>query len=81
MIRAEAKLVGPGNADQVSLGVGKLPDHQRAVGRSLGAHGAGSAKAFRLSQRSIHSRNAHLEPHPARVSRTAADPAGYAGAL
>jgi hypothetical protein len=70
------KLVGPRDADQVSLGIGELPDHQRAAGRGLGAEGVGSAEAFGLGQRSIHILNAYVEQHPTLVIRAAADPAG-----
>jgi hypothetical protein len=68
------RLRGPGDADQVALGVGEMSDHQ-AGGSPLGTHPALAAQALGLPQGGLDIGNAHVEEHMALVPRSAADAA------
>src|SRR6185437_5831766 len=65
---------GPGDADQVALGVGEVADHQ-ARRRPLGSHPALAAEALRFGQGGLDVRYADVEDDAARIPGTAADAA------
>src|SRR5579859_4630662 len=65
-------LCGPGNTDQVALGVGEVAHHQ-ARRRPLGAHPALPAQAFGLLQGGLDIGNADVEEHMAFIAPASAD--------
>src|SRR5262249_32985382 len=70
----QGALLGPGDTDQVALGIGEVANHEARRGPG-GPHPACPAQALGLTERRLHIGDADVEDHMAVVARSPADAA------